>query len=138
MRFIEKLVVLSVLGAGSVLGQQVTREKAPEKATMRDPFAVSHQLQARSGSGGSNGATSYVAEGHPKLPKMYMRGYLKVQGRNPVAILAVSGGSTRVVRAGDTVSLYEVGNRMVVQIKSISRQHIVVEAGTLGEMIIVR
>lgn len=133
MRFMEKVIVISALSAGTAFGEKA----ASETAAVRDPFAVSHQLQSYNGAS-PNGSTATYSAAQLQLPKMFMRGYLKGSGSKPAALLQIEGGTTQLVRAGDTVSLYEVGNQMVVQIKSISRQHLVVEAGSLGEMIIIR
>lgn len=97
-----------------------------------DPFAASSELQAAASGGFTSSGTAHA------LPKMHMRGYLKGKDGEPLALLEIIGGSVHIVREGDTVGLQEIGKSSVVQIKSITRLHLVVESGTFGQMVIVR
>ncbi len=106
----------------------------------RDPFAVSDELQAyaQPTSLFSRGPQFKVGIQPQALPKMRMRGYLKGKKGEPVAMLEVADGVVHIIREGDTVGLQEIGQDAVIQIKTIDRLHLVIEAGTLGKVIIVR
>ena len=54
------------------------------------------------------------------------------------ALLEVENGGIHIVREGDTVGLYEMGINSVIRVRKINRLNMVVEAGELGQVIIVR
>lgn len=73
-----------------------------------------------------------------KMPTMRLRGHLTGGDGEVVALLEIEGGDVHIVREGDTVGLHDIGYDTVVRIKEISRLHLVVESGQLGQVIIVR
>lgn len=72
------------------------------------------------------------------MPKMKLRGHLQGANQEVLALLEINGDSVHIVREGDTVGLHEFGYDSVVRVKKIDRLHLVVESGTLGQLIIVR
>jgi hypothetical protein len=73
-----------------------------------------------------------------KLPKMFLRGHLTGPGGEVVALLQIDDGEVHIVREDDTIGLHDFGVDTVLRIKKISRLHLVVESGSLGQLIIVR
>ena len=103
----------------------------------RDPFSPSDRLlQASLGQAGSpqfqplNQAT--------EIPRMHLRGLIEDEGGNVAALLEIENSGIHIVREGDTVGLYEMGVNSVIRVRRINRLNLVVEAGSLGQMIIVR
>ena len=72
------------------------------------------------------------------MPKMCLRGQLSSSEGDAVALLEIAGGGVHIVREGDTVGLHELGIDSVLLVKKIGRLHLVVESGSLGQLIIVR
>ncbi len=109
---------------------------------VHDPFAVSQTLQAyASPQSMVRGTVQRFLSGGtqpPAVPKMRMLAYLRGSTGEAVALLEVENGQVHVVREGDAVGLHEFGSGSVVSIKRIGRLHLVVEVGTLGQVIIVR
>ena len=108
----------------------------------RDPFAISPTLESYAAQSGVPGSRPvFTATPQPQsMPKMRMRmrGYLKSENGEHVALLEIIGGSVHIVREGETVGLYEIGLDAVIRIQTIDRLHMVVETGKLGQLIIVR
>lgn len=73
-----------------------------------------------------------------KLPKMFLRGHMTDRNGEVVALLDIEGDEVHIVREGDTIGLHELGLDSVIRIKKISRLHLVIESGSLGQMLIVR
>jgi hypothetical protein len=112
--------------------------------TLRNPFAVTEKLSrlAAQPSGKDSPASSgpaFIPQNQSlKLPKMRLRGRLKDESGDSVALLEIEGGGVYIVREGDDVGLHEFGNDSVLRIRKIDRLHVVVEAGTLKQLVIVR
>ncbi|QPJ62483.1 MAG: hypothetical protein G3M70_11625 [Candidatus Nitronauta litoralis] len=104
----------------------------------RDPFAVTNRLlKVRLGQG--EGALSFQpAKPGANFPVMKLRGIVRRPGKKIAALLEVEGAGTHVVREEDTVGLNELGKDAVVRIKKINRLNLVVEVGSLGQVMIVR
>ncbi|MDR1728120.1 MAG: hypothetical protein LBT74_09415 [Acidobacteriota bacterium] len=117
-------------GAG---GRGASRRPAPreEARPLRDPFSpVGAFDDAEFRAGGMQRAQD--------IPKMRLRGHLKVRGGETIALLEIVGGGVHIVREGDTVGLYDLGLDSVIRIRKIDKLHLVVESGSLGKTIIVR
>ena len=72
------------------------------------------------------------------MPKMRLKGHLHGEGDEVVALLEIEGSGVHIVREGDTVGLHELGYDSVIRIQKVSRLHLVIEAGSLSKLIIVR
>ncbi len=109
-------------------------------AQQRDPFSVTNKLMRqteRPTIPTSSGPAFTPLEQSGVMPKMHLRGHLKgADGRN-VALLEIEGGGVHIVREKDTVGLQELGIDSAIRIKKIGRLHVIVEAGSLGRLIIV-
>ena len=107
--------------------------EAPASEAERDPFGASGRLGAYIGDPLFTPSASLKG-----IPKMRMKGYLEGADGEKVALLELVGGGVHIVREGETVGLYEIGRESVIRIQKINRLHLVVEAGSLGQLIIVR
>jgi hypothetical protein len=111
---------------------------------LRNPFAITEKLARladkppASKASESDTLTFTPRSGALQLPKMRLRGHLHGQGDEAVALLEIEGGGVYIVREGDDVGLHEFGYDSVIRIQKIDRLHLVVESGTLGQLIIVR
>lgn len=110
----------------------------------RDPFAVPSKLQKVS-TGGLQQLqfvpTPAVAK--KKIPKMRLRGVMRSSDAQPggegvAALLDIKGSGVYVVREGDTIGLHDLGLDTVMKIVKVDALSVVVETGTLGQLIIVR
>nr|WP_321465079.1 hypothetical protein [uncultured Desulfobulbus sp.] len=122
------------------------RETIQSEAVQRNPFAATEKLRelranppAEPKVVPSNEGLAFVpSKQELKIPKMRLRGHLQGGNGEVLALLEVTGGDTYIVREGDTVGLHDLGIDSVLRIRKISRLHVVVEAGSLNQMIIVR
>ena len=89
------------------------------------------------------------------LPNMRLRGLIRsamrkstdvfgvAAGKKPAqshkaALLEIEGAGVFVVREGDTVGLHDLGRSAVLKVIRVNELSVVVEAGSLGQVIIVR
>jgi Tfp pilus assembly protein PilP len=73
------------------------------------------------------------------MPPLSLKGILKKsENEEMVALLKVGNKGVYLVRVGDTIGFREGVNDHVMRIKSIEHQSIIVEAGNLGQVIVVR
>ena len=112
--------------------------------TMRNPFALTGKLRDAKVNMANKevvvlkGEETFTPKPEVKIPKMRLRGHLKGSDGEVLALLEIDGGDTHIVREGDTVGLNDLGLDSVLRVRKISRLHMVVEAGSLNQMIIVR
>ena len=105
----------------------------------RDPFAVTTRLlDMRAAGQGRESLAFKPGRAGPDFPSMKLRGIIRREGEKIAALLEIKGGGTHVVREEDTVGLNELGQDAVVRIKKINRLNLVVEVGSLGQVMIVR
>lgn len=122
---------------GSSISRQPEKEAA-EKTT-RNPFSVTDYLSPKKQQKKAVVVPSFKRVEKPaEMPKMRLRGHIHGQDGDEVALLEIEGGSVHIVREGDTVGLHEFGYDSVIRVKQISRLHMVLESGTLGQVFIVR
>lgn len=132
----------------------------------RDPFAITDRL-TRVSTGGTEGVQFVPAASVPsgrEIPRMRLRGIMRMEvGRNGkangksdgagsggsagdaagaeenvAAILEVDGAGVHIVRRGDTVGLHRLGSNAVLKVLRVDRLSLVVEVGSLGQVIVVR
>lgn len=108
--------------------------------TKRNPFSPTRELiQERLKPTVSTKTQTFTPQVTTKeLPKMFLRGHLTGPNGDMVALLQIDEGEVYIVREGDTIGLHDFGFDTVLRIQKISRLHLVVESGTLGQLIIVR
>jgi len=105
-------------------------EKKQEKK--RNPFALTDHLRRAAANG-----DFYPGQKNDEVPPMHLRGLIQGTDGNLVALLEIEK-AIHIVRAGDTVGLNDLGRNTVIRIKKINRLNIIVETGTVGQLIIVR
>jgi hypothetical protein len=106
----------------------------------RNPFAVTDKLTRqieRPATPTSSGPVFTPQEQSGAIPKMRLRGHLQGADGEVVALLEIEGGDVHIVREGDTVGLHGFGFDSVIRVKKINRLHVVIESGSLGQLIIV-
>lgn len=108
----------------------------PVDLTTRDPFSVSETVAIGSESVG--GYEFYPSEGANLLPKLRLRGYIGDEDDTPVALLDIENHGIFLVRKGDTVGLQIGGRNTVLKIKDITKLSVLVEVGTIGQVVIVK
>lgn len=131
-----------------VVSDPFTQFNAPEikpaqEEAMRNPFAATdklRQMEALPREGMASGDVTFVpgTRVQEKIPKLRLRGHLQGLNGEVLALLEIGGGDTYIVREGDTVGLHDLGIDSVIRVQKISRLHLVVESGSLNQMIIVR
>lgn len=111
---------------------------------IRDPFAVTQEIallsQANQTTQGAYADHSFKSSGLAfTLPKLTMKGVVfKKQEKLPIALLEIGGNGVYMVRVGDEISFNPAMPTQVIKVIKISRLNVVVEVGTLGDLIVVR
>jgi hypothetical protein len=103
----------------------------------RNPFAATGRMTGQGSYASRSGLDFTPSEQSGGMPKMYLRGHLQGPDGKAMALLEIEGGGVYMVREKDTVGLQELGIEQAIRIKKITRLHVVVEAGSLGRLIIV-
>ena len=109
---------------------------------VRNPFAMTGEI-AQLAYEDNQPVTGYTKQpftdlGGP-LPKLTLKGVVfKASQPDPIALLEIAGFGVYMVKVGDKVSIDPRDPKKVIQIKQISRLNVIVEVGTLGDLIIVR
>ena len=115
------------------------RDRTGYRGGQRNPFAPTERvLTAREGGRLDTQLTLQPLEKATKLPKMHLRGVIHDEQNKLAALLELEGVGVYVVREGDTVGLYEAGSDNVIQIQKINRLNLLVKAGSIGQIIVVR
>lgn len=74
-----------------------------------------------------------------KLPSMVLRGIGRMNGDDmPTALLDIKGHGLFIVTENETISLQGISNDNVLRIVEINEISVTVEAGSFGELIVVR
>ena len=132
------------------LSQAATVEQRPRQAPqfdayeegVRNPFAMTGEI-AQLAYEDNQPVAGYTKQpftdlGGP-LPKLTLKGVVfKASQPDPIALLEIAGFGVYMVKVGDKVSIDPRDPKKVIQIKQISRLNVIVEVGTLGDLIIVR
>lgn len=107
----------------------------------RNPFAVTNRLVNRTPKApvpAPGFSSVFTPQKEAQLPKMRLRGHVLTPEGAIAALLEIEGGDVHIVREGDDVGLHDYGLDVVIRIKKIDRLHVVIESGTLEQLIIVR
>ncbi len=119
-------------------------QSQPQSAAIkRDPFAPSQKiLTSMVSTYTDNSRSAFVSSGVlTKLPPLKLRGVVKPDGENTVVALLEVGGSGKqihMVKIGDEIAFDRNDPSLVFKIRAIDRLSVIVEVGTLGDVIIVR
>lgn len=104
----------------------------------RNPFAPTRQILAATQGRSGQGLNFQPLQQATTIPKMHLKGLINENGKDIAALIEIENSGTYIVREGDTVGLYESGSNSVIRIQKINRLNLVVEAGSLGQVLIVR
>ncbi|MEY8239205.1 MAG: hypothetical protein RPT25_02590 [Cycloclasticus sp.] len=104
----------------------------------RDPFAITEEMVR--GDANLQASLDFLPDEQAKftVPAMMMKGLVMAEDGNYVAVLDIEGYGSKVVRKGDTIGLQGSGDDAAIRIKEITSLQIVVEAGKVGKVIVVR
>lgn len=140
----------TLLAAGALLPVQTWAQEAaatppvPEAAKPAqrvDPFSPAEVFRDVQGPSTEARQRRFVpAITRPaRLPELRLRGIAQGDGDDkPTVLLEIKGYGTYVVTEGDTISLQNLASENVIRIKDITRISVIVEAGSFGELIVVR
>lgn len=131
----EKLDVRAPTGVVAEPQPIMIDEQSVTQPEKRDPFAVTGRL-LQAASNDQSALFSPLPQAG-KIPPMHLRGLIR-DGDGGLAALLEINKAIHIVRDGDTVGLHDLGINTVIRIRKINRLNIIVETGTLGQMIIVR
>jgi hypothetical protein len=126
-----------------VMFQPFLGEALAVTETIRDPFAPTEQILSSMVSlDTGDGRPTFVRSGAlTRLPPLKLRGIVKPGDQSTVvALLEVGGGSKQIhmVKIGDEIAFDRNDPSLVFKIREIDRLSVIVEVGTLGDVIIVR
>lgn len=114
---------------------------------VRDPFsatnamyAIANDSIASNEGGGAYSGFDFKSPGLAvRLPKLSLKGVVyKSSQSDPLALLDVAGYGVYMVRLEDEIGFNPSDPSQVIKIKKINRLNIIVEVGTLGDLIVVR
>jgi hypothetical protein len=109
---------------------------------LRDPFTATAEIIKAANINNSDDSiknTYFDSGAILKLPQLILRGIiLASQASEPLALLEVAGVGVHMVRIGDEISFNVNDPKQVIKVKAISRLNILVEVGSLGDLVIVR
>jgi hypothetical protein len=111
--------------------------------TTRNPFAPTEQiLSGMVPSHTDDSRPTFVSSGAlTRLPPLKLRGIVKPGDQSTVVALLEVGGTSKqihMVKIGDEIAFDRSDPSLVFKIREINRLSVIVEVGTLGDMIIVR
>lgn len=113
----------------------VSAEGGPGRVqSERDPFALGGRDV------GDSGGLRFRPQAATSIPELQLRGIVNGADGSRVGLLQVGNQQVYMVRAGDTISLRtrNSASNTVINIREINQLTLIVESGTLGEVIIVR
>jgi len=114
---------------------------------IRDPFTATKKIIDTGNDGASSNDDDGAYSGYDfrspglaiKLPKLSLKGVVYKQSKSdPLALLDVAGYGVYMVRLEDEIGFNPADPSQVIKIKKINRLNIIVEVGTLGDLIVVR
>ncbi len=108
------------------------------QAGARDPFSATPEMQQFE-SEQNGGHVFQRSAGLYKIPSLKLKGVLtRSAGSEPLALLEIAGRDVYMVSNGDEISFDPVNPAQVLKIQKISQLSVVVEVGTLGDVMVVR
>ena len=137
-------IISYLLIAPPFLGQAVAADQPMSLTEInRDPFAPTEQILSSVVSSYSNDdRPAFVSSGAlTRLPPLKLRGIVKPGDQSTVVALLEVGGSGKqihMVKIGDEIAFDRSDPSLVFKIREIDRLSVIVEVGTLGDVIIVR
>ncbi len=104
----------------------------------RDPFATTEKMRARAERRDEPGPAFVPTAAQAPVPHLVLRGYVEPRGRPAAALLEVDGQGVYVVRAGDTIGITLSGRNTVLRVVAVEAQGARIEAGSYGQVIVIR
>ncbi len=112
------------------------------EAGMRDPFSATPVISQRMNAGNlpqGGGLQFQRTDRHQQLPSLKVRGIIsRQQDEAPLALLEVGDKTVHLVRTGDEISFDAGDPSQVIRIQAIKRLSVVVEVGSLRDVVVVR
>jgi len=105
--------------------------------TGRDPFAVSELMLTEAQRQGT-GPQFFPSQDPEAVPVLRLKAFIEGHEEQPIALLEVQGHGVYLVRAGDVISLQSGGRNTVLKVQEITNLSVLVQIGTLGQVIVVR
>jgi hypothetical protein len=141
------LQTLTSLNGRNSLATQMPDEPLPNRGTTvsgslnrfdRDPFAITREMI--DGSAQLEASLDFVPIEKPvfTVPSMTLRGLVRKPDGEMAALLEIEDLGVRVVREGDTIGLQSRGDEAAIRIKEVNALQVIVEAGKVGKVIVVR
>jgi len=111
---------------------------------IRDPFAIPSlllqtlALERNNKTQGNSSTYAFAQTSLLTMPKIKLKGVMRQQSNlSPLAVILLNN-ETYMVREGDEIGFNLAEPSQVIKIKSIKRLSLLIEVGTLGELVIVR
>jgi len=105
--------------------------------TGRDPFAVSELMLTEAQRQGT-GPQFFPSQDPEAVPVLRLKAFIEGHEEQPIALLEVQGHGVYLVRSGDVISLQSGGRNTVLKVQEITNLSVLVQIGTLGQVIVVR
>lgn len=114
-------------------------EQQSAASTPRDPFSLSPQLMQDLSIDRTRGVSQFQPQDSRVMPRLKLKGIVRDQRTNEsLALLDVGGQDVHLVRVGDEISFNSADPKQVIKIMKIAPSNLIVEVGTLGDLIMVR
>jgi len=123
----------------AVPGSTQTPANQAFREGLRDPFTVTPQMLVKSGQQGGSELRFQASAGAQRLPMLKLRGIItRTKESMPLVLLEIGGRDVYMVSRGDEISFDPTQPGQVLKVKSIDRHSVVVEVGTVGDIMVVR
>ena len=106
----------------------------------RDPFSVSNILRQKLQGNERNGQSQFQqGQFTQTIPRLKLKGIVvDKKTKQPLALLNIGDQTVHLVREQDEISFDPVDPKQVIKIQKITSSNVIVEVGTLGDLILVR
>ena len=131
-----KIPISEVLDRPSGTGTSARIGQTDDGANARDPFSVSPAMLEESKL--KSEGLRFTPMAGAQVPQLKLRGIINAESEDRLGLIEVVREGVFLVREGDTISLRSAASNTVIKITEIGALSVVVEAGTLGEVIVVR
>ncbi|GEM_PF-4036629 len=112
----------------------------PQLDRPRDPFSVSNTLRQKLQGNERNGQSQFQqGQFTQTIPRLKLKGIVvDKKTKQPLALLNIGDQTVHLVREQDEISFDPVDPKQVIKIQKITSSNVIVEVGTLGDLILVR
>lgn len=103
----------------------------------RDPFGLSERIRSKVPA--KSGKVKRKSTEEPeRFPAVVLRGYIRVKGRKPAALLEVDSRDIYLVREAEILTLQWQNSLTVLKVKKIGEQSVLIEIGASARIVTVR